>query len=191
MTERTIDRSSATWLTMTEYAVLGVLGQLHGPVSGYDLRKLIDGSVGYIWQPSKTQLYVVLGRLVRSGLARRREVAQRDRPDKQLYRITAAGRRAVKEWLDSEEPIDEPDRSTLVLKLFFGAQGDREALVRQLEAFRAAYAARLATYEAKARGADPGDRVADEFTALTLRYGIARARAAVVWATSARRELRR
>ena len=133
----------------------------------------------------------MLGRLVSTGLASRREVAQRDRPDKQLYRITAAGRRAVKEWLDSEEPIEEPDRSILVLKLFFGAQGDREALVRQLEAFRDAYAARLATYEAKARGSDRGDRVGDEFTELTLRYGIARARAAVMWANSALRELRR
>lgn len=191
MTERTIYRSSVTRLTMTEYAVLGMLGHLGGAVSGYDLRKLIDGSVGYIWQPSKTQLYVVLGRLVGAGLASRREVAQRDRPDKQLYRITAAGRRAVKEWLDSEELIDEPDRSILVLKLFFGAQADRESLVRQLEAFRDAYAARLATYEAKARGAGRGDLVGDEFTALTLRYGIVRARAAVVWATSALRELRR
>ena len=193
MTERTIANARATTgLTLTEYAVLGVLGQLRQPISGYDLRKLISGSVGYIWQPSKTQLYVVLGRLVAAGLASRREVAQRERPDKQLYWISAAGRRSVRDWLDRDEDAGDPDSSRLVLKLFFGAQGDREALLRQLAAFRDAYAERLATYEAKARSTGPRERaVGDEFTALTLRYGIVRARAAVEWATTALEELSR
>ena len=73
-----------------------------------------------------------------------------------------------------------------MLKLFFGAQGDRDALVRQVAAFRDSYAARLATYESKWRSADRYERgVSDEFTRLTLRYGIARARAAVDWADAA------
>lgn len=194
MTHRTMKvtgtpASPVTLLTLTEYAILGLLGQVRRPISGYDLRKLIDESVGYLWQPSKTQLYVVLGRLVRAGLATRREVVQRDRPDKQLYRISAPGRIAVREWLARDDETDDPDRSTLVLKLFFGAQGDREALVRQLLGFRDAYTDRLATYEAMERsGRLPGD-VGDEFTALTLRYGIGRARAAVDWADIALREL--
>jgi DNA-binding PadR family transcriptional regulator len=189
MAERTIERVSTTRLTLTEYAVLGLLGQLRRPISGYDLRKLAETSVGYIWQPSKTQLYVVLGRLVTSELASRREVAQREAPDKHLYRITAAGRVAVRDWLDRDEEAGDPDRSTLVLKLFFGSQGDREALVRQLTAFRDAYARRLATYEAEARTPPSEGEISDEFTRLTLRYGIARARAAVDWATTALAEL--
>ena len=176
-------------LTLTEYAVLGLLGQLSQPVSGYDLRKLIEASVGYIWQPSKTQVYVVLPRLVELGLARRREVAQRDRPDKQLYRVTRAGRAAVAGWLDADEESDDPDRSVLVLKLFFGVQADRDALVRQLAAFRDAYAARLAVYEAFRPRAEPGPGISDRYTALTLRYGVVRARAAIDWADEALKEL--
>lgn len=177
-------------LTLTEYAVLGLLGHIGGPISGYDLRKVIDRSVGYIWHPSKTQLYAVLRRLVAVGLATRREVEQRSRPDKQLYRITRAGRVAIREWLGRDEDTSEPDRSMLVLKLFFGSQGDRDALVRQLAAFRDAYALRLSTYERMldevALGVGEGS---DEFAVLTLRYGIARARAARDWATTSLKEL--
>ena len=192
MPPRTTVEPSVARRTLTEYAVLGLLGHVARPISGYDLRKLAESSVGYIWQPSKTQLYVVLGRLVSAGLASRREVAQRDRPDKQLYRITPAGSEAVRAWLDADEDATDPDRSTLVLKLFFGAQGDRDALTRQLVAFRDDYARRLDLYESGLRPAGaPVTDTSNEFTQLTLRYGIARARAAVDWATTALSELQR
>jgi DNA-binding PadR family transcriptional regulator len=174
-------------LTLTEYAVLGLLVHVGGEISGYDLRKLADSSVGYIWQPSKTQLYTVLRRLVGSGCATERDIPQRGRPDKRLFLATDAGREALAHWLDRDEHESDPDRSMLVLKLFFGEHADRAALVRQLTAFRAAYAERLATYE-RMREA-PEREVSDRFTRLTLRYGIARARAAVEWADLALTEL--
>jgi DNA-binding PadR family transcriptional regulator len=189
MTARTRAARTSTQLTLTEYAVLGLLGLLDRPISGYDLKKMVDSSVGYIWQPSKTQLYAVLPRLVRAGLATSRELRQRGRPDKQLYRINSPGRVAMREWLDRDEDTVDPDRSTLVLKLFFGREGSRDALVRQVEAFRGAFAQRLATYETKWRE-DERRGYSDEFTRLTLRYGIARARAAVDWADTALEELR-
>jgi DNA-binding PadR family transcriptional regulator len=174
-------------LSLSEYAVLGLLCHLGYPISGYDLRKVIDWSVGYIWQPSKTHLYVVLRHLVEAGLATRREVEQRGKPDKQLYVASAAGRAALRAWLDRDEDVSDPDRSILVLKLFFGAQADRDAIVRQLAAFRDAFATRLETYESMQ--VEPTDGIPDEFTRLTLRYGIARARASVDWADAALEEL--
>jgi PadR family transcriptional regulator AphA len=176
-------------LTLTEYAVLGLLGQLERPISGYDLKKRVENSVGYIWQPSKTQLYAVLPRLVQAGLATHREVAQRGRPNKQLYRINGPGRGAMREWLDRDEDTSDPDRSVLVLKLFFGRQGSRDALVRQVEAFREAFTLRLATYERMWRGEDESGGYSDEFTRQTLRYGIVRARAAIDWADAVLGEL--
>jgi PadR family transcriptional regulator, regulatory protein AphA len=175
--------------TLSEYAVLGLLCHLGEPISGYDLRKVIDSSVGYIWQPSKTHVYVVLRHLEHAGLATRREVEQRGKPDKQLYEATAAGRAAVRTWLERDEDVSDPDRSILLLKLFFGAQADRNAIVRQLTAFRDSFARRLETYESMQ--VSPRDRVSDEFTRLTLRYGIERARASLDWADAALEELNR
>jgi len=177
-------------LTLTEYAILGLLGHLDEPISGYDLRKVVDRSIGFIWQPSKTQLYAVLRRLVDHGLASERRVRQRRRPDKTLFAVTAAGRACVHTWLSRDENQPDPDRSVLVLKLFFGAQADGDALVRQLVAFRDAYAARLSLYESKWRDDSPEERAgSDRFTRMTLRYGIARARAAVRWANATLEEL--
>jgi DNA-binding PadR family transcriptional regulator len=186
MTVRTKAPAATSALTLTEYAVLALLVHAKGAISGYDLRKLAASGVGYIWTPSKTQLYAVLGRLVERGLATRRDVAQRRRPDKQLYRATFAGRAAVRDWLARPEDETDPDKSTFILKLFFGAQGDRAALREQLRAFRDSYARRLDLYEHKARHRTPDG---DDFTFLTLRYGIARARAAVEWADQALKEL--
>jgi DNA-binding PadR family transcriptional regulator len=180
MTERTI----------TELTVLAMLGHLRRrEVSGYDLKKFADDSLGYLWAPSKTQLYVVLRRLVADGLIEMRDVHQLHRPDKQLYRITPGGRAAVREWLERDEEETDPDRSTFMLKFFFGRQAAPEAMRRQLNAFRDAYAQRLAVYVEIDRTAG-GRETRDSYTRLALHYGIARAQAAVVWADATASELR-
>ncbi|HZT14551.1 MAG TPA: PadR family transcriptional regulator [Gaiellaceae bacterium] len=193
MTERTKKAAQSEprlRLTLTEYAILGLLVHVGEPRSGYDLRKLVDESIGFIWQPSKTQLYAVLARLVGARLATARRVRQEWRPDKTLYAPTAAGRAAVRAWLERDEDERDPDRSVFVLKLFFGAQAEPGGLDPQLAAFRDAYARRLALYEAKLAVPPRRERASDAYTRLTLRYGIVRARAAVEWADAALAELR-
>jgi len=181
MTERTI----------TELTALAMLGHLRRrEVSGYDLKKFADESLGYLWAPSKTQLYVVLRRLVQDGLVQVRDVRQTDRPDKQLYRITTEGRRIVRAWLERDDDETDPDRSVFMLKFFFGRQAAPEAMRRQLAAFRSAYAERLAVYEEIDREAGSRE-TRDTYTYLALHYGIARAQAAVTWADAAARALRR
>jgi PadR family transcriptional regulator AphA len=180
-----IDRA----LTITEYAVLGMLGDLGRPASGYDLRKAIEQSVGFIWRPSKTQLYAVLRMLVASGFLTQRVVEQRERPDKHLYRLTPSARTAVRDWLERDEGFADLDRASdvILLKTFFAGQGDKTALIRQLVALRDAYAARLAIYENiwRRRRRSAGD----DFAGLTLRFGIMRAKGAIEWADFAIGEL--
>jgi len=187
MTNRTI--AAAVRLTQTEYAVLATLGHF-GPdeVTGYDVKKFVDGALGYVWGPSKTHLYAVLRRLVETGLATRRELTQRSRPNKQLYRISDRGREVVREWLDRPEAEADPDRSIFMLKFFFGGQAGRESLLAQLRAFRSLYAERLHTYEDMRTSIEASD-TRDEFTYRALLYGIARARAAVAWADETLRDL--
>jgi PadR family transcriptional regulator AphA len=175
-------------LTPTEYAVLGMLGDLGRPASGYDLRKAIDQSVGLIWGPSKTQLYTVLGRLVESGLLNRQVVEQRERPDKHLYEVTRAGRSALRQWLARDEDYRDLQRASdiVLLKTFLGRQGDRRAIVRQLAALRDAYAARLSTYDAIWQRRRPRR---NDYAGLALQFGMLRARAAVEWVENALHEL--
>jgi DNA-binding PadR family transcriptional regulator len=189
MTIRTIHPAVTRRLTLTEYAMLATLGHFAPrEASGYDLKKFVDGALGFVWGPSKTQLYAVLGRLVDAGLAKRRDVAQRARPNKQLYRISEDGRATVRAWLDQTERESDPDRSIFMLKFFFGSQAESGAMAAQLAAFRDLYALRLATYE-EMRTSIETAATRDEFTYRALRYGIARAQAAVGWADETLREL--
>ncbi len=90
-----------------------------GEASGYDLARLAASSVAHIWTPSQSQIYKTLPRLAARGLTRTREVEQRGRPDKAVYRITRKGSGALRRWLDEVE--DEPTSGRVVfpLKLFF------------------------------------------------------------------------
>jgi PadR family transcriptional regulator AphA len=189
MDTRTRAEQRAATLTTTEAAVLGLLRW--GEMSGYDLRKQIERSVGYFWAPAKTQIYTVLPRLVETGLATRRKVVQSDRPDKQLYRITKDGRRALGDWLDRGplEPI--PEKNPILLKLFFGVSADPDALIEQVAERREA-AVRLRR-ELDEIEASISSRSADEdfFPALTRRWGYVYADAFEAWAVEVERAIER
>ncbi|HYU57698.1 MAG TPA: helix-turn-helix transcriptional regulator [Actinomycetota bacterium] len=156
-------------------------------LSGYDLLKGIQGSVAYFWSPAKSHVYAELRRLLRLGWATERAVEQDARPDKRVYRITHRGRTALRAWL--ADPGVEPDtyRSPLLLKLFFGAEADRETLVTRVKDYREAARAQLAEFRAIERRI-AGDRDA-LFPSLTLRAGLAHTRAAERWADDVLRTL--
>ena len=164
--------------------MLGLL-VANGEQSGYDLAKRAQAGVGHIWAPARSQIYAVLPRLVRRGLAARRDVAQETRPDKQVYRATRRGERTLREWLHAKEWRSHDE---LLLKLFFARFAAADALVEQVEAFRRAEQERLAEYrEIEERiGGDPRQR--DGY--LTLRFGLAVTRARIRWADQALRDLR-
>jgi PadR family transcriptional regulator, regulatory protein AphA len=163
-------------LTTTEGVVLGLLAE--GDRSGYDLLKRAERSVAHMWAPAKSQLYAVLPRLVEAGLAGRRTVRQTGRPDKQVYRLTRAGRAAVRQWLETAPPKSWDE---LLLKVFFAELCSREELLRQLDAYADVQRGFLAEYEA----ITPATR----FGALTLEYGLELMPARLKWLEKTRREL--
>ena len=173
-------------LSHTEYAVLGLL--TFGERSGYELDKLAQRSIGYFWRPAKSKIYAILPRLVERGFATASPVAQARRPDKQLYRVTPHGKRALRAWLDSREPISGVARDGLLLKLFFGANADFDALRDQVAERKRLAEQRLAELEEIDRTIDTDE---DFFPYLTLLHGLEDARSTIAWADRALRELDR
>jgi DNA-binding PadR family transcriptional regulator len=172
-------------LTATEVAVLGLLTS--GPMSGYDLKKRAEGSVGYFWDPAKSQIYAVLPRLVEAGFATSRKVTQEQRPDKQVYRITTRGRAALKEWIELTPPPPDPARNPLLLKVFFGHLADPEAVIEQVRARRREaeqLKAQLEQIDERSSGTG-----GDLYPSLTRRYGHHYADAIIRWAKDVEREL--
>jgi PadR family transcriptional regulator AphA len=170
-------------LTATEAALLGLLA-LRGEASGYDLKKAVEGSVGYFWKPAKTQIYAVLPRLVAAGLAMRQAVAQSDRPDKSVYTPTPAVREALLVWLDGPAP---GVADTFLLRVYLGGLASPEALARHVRARREeaeTLKAELQAIDAAAAGKQGGYHAS-----LTRRYGLASADAVIRWATQVEQEL--
>ena len=99
----------------TGQALLGFL--TWGPMSGYDLKKVIDGSISNFWSESYGQIYPVLKKLEAEGRVTCREGQEGGRK-RNVYAITEAGSAELDAWL-AEPPEDQPSRNELLLKLFF------------------------------------------------------------------------
>jgi len=178
-----VSKRPVAQLTTTEAAVLALLA-IEGERSGYDLLKLVEKAIAHVWSPARSGLYAVLPRLQRGGLARRRVVSQARRPDKQLYAITQAGRRALDAWLESVEPGAS---DTFFLKLFVGGLTRDDVLLAHVAQFRADTAARLATYrEIEPTNTNTGH---DWYHRRLLELGIARAEVDLRWADDVERAL--
>ena len=74
----------------SRHAILGVLGFC--PMSGYDVKKLIERSIAHFWNESYGQIYPILNRLAAEGFAERRREKQRGKPDRHVYSLTDKGR---------------------------------------------------------------------------------------------------
>lgn len=98
----------------TRFAILGLLSWQ--PMTGYDIKKLVELGLSHFWNESYGQLYPTLSQLVEEGLAVKKTKRQGNRK-RHEFTITAAGRRAFLEWL--QEPTEQPRvRSEFQLKFF-------------------------------------------------------------------------
>jgi DNA-binding PadR family transcriptional regulator len=128
-------------------------------------------------------MYAVLPRLVDEGWATSREVVQRSRPTKQVYRITRTGRAALRRWL-AAPPEPGQERDMLLVKIFFGDLGDPEDMLVHIRRRRAEAEELRREVRALHRRTDPDD-VASLFPALTRRYALGWAQFTLRWAAEA------
>lgn len=166
----------------TSYLVLGLLAA-HGPLTPYELKARVSGSVGYFWAFPHSQLYVEPPRLVQLGLAEeeREQTGRRRR----RFRITEAGRDVVARWV--AEPVDEHTqiRDLALLKLFFGELVAPARIAELARGREAAHRERLAVYEQIDTALGAGSPVARHERA-TVRLGLAYERSASeFWASVA------
>lgn len=140
-----------TAMPVTSYAVLGLLS-LCGELSGYDIKKLADHSIGlFYWSPAMSNIYAELRRLEALGHIEPVETGTVDTRNRRLVRITASGQDALTQWLP--EPIPSPviSKDHLLLKVWLGQAGEVTDLIRLVDEEHAAVGKTLesATYNLK------------------------------------------
>jgi DNA-binding PadR family transcriptional regulator len=98
---------------MLEYIILGLL--MEGDMSGYEMKKTIDMSVGLFYKASFGSLYPALKRLADKKWVSVTE-EEGSTKNKKIYSLLPAGRSSFLLWL--KEPI-EHSRNEFLLKVFF------------------------------------------------------------------------
>ncbi len=164
---------------MLELAVLGLLKEQ--PLHGYELKKRLGDTLGFLWGVSYGSLYPALRRLERGGAieivepeppsspspvptgsitgdvaaARLRSVADRltsgTRRTRKAYRITDRGEEMLVELLLADDERADPEKS-FALKLAFCRHVPPPARLQLLERRRAVLVERLARASSSARG---------------------------------------
>ena len=163
------------------HAILGFLALK--PMSGYDLRKTFDASVGYFWPADQAQIYRTLAKLVDDGLVTVATEEQAARPNRRIHTIHPAGLAALDAWL-AEPVASAPAREPFLLKLFLGGRLGAEAMQALLEARVAEMAEMIASLEAieTATLAAKPEGLEAQLRLATLENGLAHARTEQDWA---------
>jgi DNA-binding PadR family transcriptional regulator len=100
------------------HAVLALLRE--GPKFGLRLQNEFESRTGQVWPLNVGQVYTTLQRLERDGLVETDDAAN-ERARKR-YRITAAGDRALDDWLRTPPDLVPPPRDELVIKVLVALQ---------------------------------------------------------------------
>ena len=159
-------------LSATGKVVLGMLAAT--PRSGYEIKQLVDSSARFFWAASYGQIYPELKRLEDAGLITGAD-ASRGARQRTVYKLTAKGKRAAREWIAQEPEVFEL-RDEGLLKLFF-AGSIEPARAAEIARERAAHAtetaAELRAVEREVESASNGDEYSPDAGSLTvLRYGL-------------------
>ena len=105
-------------LTPTSHIVLGLLAA--APESTpYELKQMVDGSVGHFWSLHRSQLHAEPARLAHAGYLTESQESEGRR--RKRYALTERGREALEHWRSTPTSEYTELRDLAFLKLFFGA----------------------------------------------------------------------
>jgi PadR family transcriptional regulator, regulatory protein AphA len=158
----------------------GVLGLLMGrPMSGYELTKLFDTSLRFVWSASHSQIYPELAKLKKNGYIRQVEAGPRRR---KRYAVTEKGERELHRWLTETEP-DRHQRSEPFLRFFFLWTLDPEEVLELLQTEIEFHEAGLEEYQRIRESILEND--SDPWGTLPVELGIRYREAILDWLDSA------
>ena len=172
----------------TLVAVLGMLSLR--PMSGYDVKKTIEQSIGNFWNESFGQIYPMLQRLVDEGLAV--ELPSKGHDRRCAFAITPRGRAALRGWLREPARI-RPSRNETLLKLFLAIETTPTVTLSHLRRFRRLHTDALERYaalESQLRSAHAGNPRLP-YWLIALDYGRRESEALLAWCDEAERKIHR
>lgn len=108
-----------------KHAIMTAL--LEDRMSGYELTKSFDTSLGFFWKASHQQIYRELKALEKLGYLRGELIPQAGKPDKVVYELTGDGQQALDQWVLGESRHSD-SRDDLLVKLYNLSEANAEHL---------------------------------------------------------------
>lgn len=176
-------------LTTTSFAILGLLSI--GEWSTYELASQMHRSLQHFWPRAASGLYEEPKRLVRAGLATANRTPTGRRP-RTVYRITPAGRAALRDWIEGGSATGRSYESESLVRFFFGNGSSKAALLKAIDDVGASARAAMATWIEVAGPYAQGEGRYPErlhVNAVTMRLVFDIAAVERDWAVWARREV--
>jgi DNA-binding PadR family transcriptional regulator len=156
------------------------------PMTGYELAKTFDASIGFFWKADHQQIYRELTRLRDRGHIQGREVVQSGKPNKLVYTLTPEGRTALRHW-GARPSSPASIKDDLLVRLYALDSVDIEPLRADLMARLEHHRDRCSRYERILNKRFPQGTAlrADVGKLLGLRMGVRYERAVVEWCEEA------
>jgi len=156
------------------------------PMTGYELAKTFDASIGFFWKADHQQIYRELSKLRDRGHVQAREVVQSGKPNKLVYTLTDDGRAAFRHW-GARPSVPPSIKDDLLVRLYALDHVDIEPLRTDLMARLEHHRDRYERYERllNKRFPDGTAPPADVGKMLSLRLGMRHERMVVEWCEEA------
>lgn len=169
-----------------------LLGMLHRPASGYDLKRDFDQGGRHVWSAELSQIYPTLQSLLRRGWLKSRTVPSTKGPPRRVYQRTTKGDRVLHRWL-SGGPILGTERFAYIAQLLFlGELNNLEQTLSFLQQLRDKLASHVSFLQSVDESIKP--RSTSAVTQLdpvafhewiSVRFGVTSLQAKVAWCEEA------
>ena len=156
------------------------------PMTGYELAKTFETSIGFFWKADHQQIYRELTRLRERGHVQAREVVQTGKPNKLVYTLTAEGKAALRHW--AARPSSPPSiKDDLLVRLCALEAIDIDSMRADLMARLEHHRDRLNRYERMLTKRFPhgAETLDDTGKLLALHLGLRHERVVVEWCEEA------
>ena len=156
------------------------------PMTGYELAKTFDASIGFFWKADHQQIYRELSKLRDRGHVQGREVVQSGKPNKLVYTLTPEGRTALRHWA-ARPSMPASMKDDLLVRLYALDSVDIEPLRDDLMARMEHHRDRADRYERILNKRFPQGTAAQADTGklLLLRMGLRHERSVAEWCEEA------
>lgn len=170
-----------------DMVILGLLS--HEDLTGYDIKKRMDGAISFFWNGSFGNIYPALKDMESQKLITKENATVGGR-EKITYHITSDGMKKLCQWLKEDQAINELRYETL-LKLFFGGAEDKKVSIHNIEVFEEQVRKDLEMLKGYARSLE--QLLDDEdhlYFYLTATFGIESYEAYLKWCSKAKKMLK-